>query len=202
MLHYVLVVWYTQFSFCLACEMKFKPNWNIRFWISEPNWMLWTAVCCTALWENSLDIKYYFQSYVLLQIFTHYSECCRLWDAVPSISKLTKETCWLVNISTLSNLLKLYFEKFSLTLYLCHICCVIERIFNWPGLSKNLFNMQYSSREIHLLRFNFKSFKNKLFRKNLHKCVIQVIFWFPTNPLYSFWNSWRSNNEIEFFLFY
>lgn len=143
MLHYVLLVWYTQFSFCLACEMKFKPNWNIRFWISEPNWMLWTAVCCTALWKNSLDINYYFQSYVLLQIFTHYRECCRLWDAVPSISKLTKETCWLVNISTLSNLLQLYFENFSLTLYLCHICCVIERIFNWPGFSKNLFSMQY-----------------------------------------------------------
>lgn len=164
--------------------------------------MLWTAVCCTALWENSLDIKYYFQSYVLLQIFTHYRECCRLWDAVPSISKLTKETCWLVNISTLSNLLKLYFENFSLTLYLCHICCVIERIFNWPGFSKNLFSMQYIAAGKFIC---FASILNPLkincLRKNLHKCVIQVIFWFPTNPLYSFWNSWRSNNEIEFFLF-
>lgn len=38
---------------------------------------------------------------------------------------------------------KVIFWKFSLTLYLCYICCVIERIFNWPGFSKNLFSMQY-----------------------------------------------------------
>lgn len=65
MLHCVLVVWYTQFSFCLTCEMNFEPNWNIEFWIGALNWMLGTAVCCTAPWENSLEfsiIKYYFHT--------------------------------------------------------------------------------------------------------------------------------------------
>lgn len=139
--------------------------------------MLGTAVCCTALWENSLDIKYYFPPYVLFQIFTHCREYCWLWDAVPSISKLTKETCWLVNISTLSNPLQLYFVNFSFTLYLCHICCVIERIFKCDQVTVKIYSIcNIAAGKYICFTSILNSLKIGCWEKNLHKCVIQVIF--------------------------
>lgn len=100
------------------------------------NWMLGAAVCCTALWENFILLRVFHHKisfsylHVLFQelIFTHFRECCWLWDAVPSISKWNKETWWLVNILTLSNPLQLYFENFLIYMTLASYC-VIKRIF-------------------------------------------------------------------------
>lgn len=150
MLHCTLV---HSFHFVLHVKWILKQN-EIK------NWMSGAAVCCTALWENLILLRVFHHKisfsyvHVLFQelIFTHYRECCWLWDAVPSISKWNKETWWLVNILTLSNPLQLYFKKhFPFTWHLLCICCAIERILMRPDLICDM--------HIYFFPFPFLSFR-------------------------------------------